>query len=103
MKRECDIIILNQLQEMTEVIEDSKESSSNIKKLKFLTERMGLLRNFLMHDQGQKCALVAPRSTFIRACTINSKVNGTPKGVYLHISKLHSFLAVGNLLTCNNL
>ena len=31
-------------------------------------------------------------------CTINSKINGTPKGVYLPISKLHSILAAPNLL-----
>ena len=34
---------------------------------------------------------------------INSKINGTPKGVYLPISKLHSILAVANLLAHNNL
>ena len=33
---------------MIEVNEDSEESSSNIKKLKFLTEQMGLLRNFFL-------------------------------------------------------
>ena len=31
-------------------------------------------------------------------CIINSKINGTLKGVYLLISKLHSILAVANLL-----
>ena len=31
-------------------------------------------------------------------CTINSKINCTHKGVYLPISKLHSILAVPNLL-----
>ena len=36
-------------------------------------------------------------------CTINSKVNGTPKGVYLLISKIHSILAVSNLLANSNL
>ena len=36
-------------------------------------------------------------------CTINSKINGTPKGVYLPIYKLHSILTVANLLTHNNL
>ena len=35
--------------------------------------------------------------------TIASKINGTPKGVYFPISKLHSILAVANLLTHNNL
>ena len=35
--------------------------------------------------------------------TINSKINGTPKGVYLPISKLHSILAVANLLAHNNI
>ena len=34
------------------------------------------------------------------ACTIASKINGTPKGV--SISKLHSILAVANLLAHNN-
>ena len=34
--------------------------------------------------------------------TINSKINGTPKGVYLPISKLDSILAVANLLAHNN-
>ena len=32
------------------------------------------------------------------SCTINSKINGTPKGVYLPISKIHSILTVDNLL-----
>ena len=35
--------------------------------------------------------------------TINSKINGTPKDVYLSISQLHSILAVANLLAHNNL
>ena len=35
--------------------------------------------------------------------TIASKINNTPKGVYLPISKLHSILAVANLLAHNNL
>ena len=35
--------------------------------------------------------------------TINSKINGTPKGVYLPISKLHSILAIANLLAHNKL
>ena len=30
--------------------------------------------------------------------TINSKINGIPKGVYLLVWKLHSILAVANLL-----
>ena len=34
--------------------------------------------------------------------TINSKINGTPKGVYLPNSKLNSILAVSNLLAHNN-
>ena len=33
---------------------------------------------------------------------MTSKINGTPKGVYLPISKLHSILAVPNLLAHNN-
>ena len=36
-------------------------------------------------------------------CTIASKINSTPKGVYLPISKLHSILAVVNLLAHNNI
>ena len=36
-------------------------------------------------------------------CTINSKINGTSKSVQLPISKLHSSLAVANLLPHNNL
>ena len=34
--------------------------------------------------------------------TVASKINVTPKGVYLPISKLHSILAVANLLAHNN-
>ena len=36
-------------------------------------------------------------------CTITSKINVTPKGVYSPISKLHSILAVANLLAHNNI
>ena len=39
---------------------------------------------------------------YIRMGAIASKINGTPKGVYLPISKLHSILAVANLLAHNN-
>ena len=35
--------------------------------------------------------------------TIASKINVTPKGVYLPISKLRSILAVANLLAHNNI
>ena len=35
--------------------------------------------------------------------TIASKINGTPKGVYSPISKLHSNIAVSNLLAHNNI
>ena len=38
----------------------------------------------------------------ISSCTIASKINVTPKGVYLPISKQHSILAVANLLAHNN-
>ena len=38
----------------------------------------------------------------VLTCPITSKINGTPKGVYLPISKLHSILAVANLLAHNN-
>ena len=34
--------------------------------------------------------------------TIASKINVTPKGVYLSTSKLHSIVAVANLLAHNN-
>ena len=37
------------------------------------------------------------------ACTIASKINVTPKGVVLPISKLHSILAVANLLAHDNI
>ena len=36
-------------------------------------------------------------------CTIASKINGTPKGASLPISKLHSILAITNLLAHNNI
>ena len=36
-------------------------------------------------------------------CAIASKINGTPKGLYLPISKLHSNLAVAYLLAHNNI
>ena len=35
-------------------------------------------------------------------CNIISKINGTPKGVYLPVSKLHSILATANLLAHSN-
>ena len=34
---------------------------------------------------------------------MNSKINGTPKGVYSPISKVHSILAVAYLLAHNNI
>ena len=37
------------------------------------------------------------------SCTISSKINGTSKGFYLSMSKLHSILAVANLLAHNNI
>ena len=36
-------------------------------------------------------------------CTINSKINGTTKCVHFLISKVHSILAVANLLAHNSL
>ena len=42
-------------------------------------------------------------SLFCQHCTIASKINDTPKSVYLPISKLHSILAVANLLPHNNI
>ena len=41
------------------------------------------------------------RNVTLPACTIASKINGTPKGDHLLISKLHSILAVANLLAHN--
>ena len=41
--------------------------------------------------------------TWRTPCTIGSKINITPKDVYLLISKLHSILAVANLLAHNNI
>ena len=41
-------------------------------------------------------------NNFYFVCTISSKINGIPKGVYLPILKLHSILAVANLLAHNN-
>ena len=41
--------------------------------------------------------------TILVWCTINSKINGTLKGFYLLILKLHSILAVLNLLGHNNI
>ena len=34
---------------------------------------------------------------------MNSKINGTPKGVYLPISKLHFILAIMYLIQHNNI
>ena len=42
----------------------------------------------------------APR---IKICTISGKINCTPKGIYLPISKQHSILAVPNLLAHNSI
>ena len=36
-------------------------------------------------------------------CTISSKINGTLKGIYSPISKLHSILSVAHLLAHNNI
>ena len=36
------------------------------------------------------------------SCANDSKINVTPKGIYLPILKLHSILAVANLLAHNN-
>ena len=47
--------------------------------------------------------IMPPTKQFlVSAGTLASKINGTPKGVYLPISKLHSILAVANLLAHNN-
>ena len=97
LKKECDIIIiLNQLQEMIEVDEDSEESSSNIKKLKILTEQMGLLWNFFLCT---RCT-----TKYLHSCLYHQQQNKWyPKGVYLPISKTRSILAVRNLLAYNKL
>ena len=47
----------------------------------------------------QKCC--SNKKLYIR--TISSKINVTTKGVYLPLSKLHSFLAVTNLLAHNKI
>ena len=39
---------------------------------------------------------------YLELSTIASKINGTPKGVCLPLLKLHSILAVANLLAHNN-
>ena len=39
----------------------------------------------------------------ILVCTINSKINGTPKSLYFPILKLRSILAVAYLLAYNNI
>ena len=38
----------------------------------------------------------------LKICTSASKINVTPKGAYLPLSKLHSILAEANLLAHNN-
>ena len=40
---------------------------------------------------------------YVVSCTINSIINGTPKGVYLRDSKLHSIFAVAYLPVHNTL
>ena len=40
--------------------------------------------------------------TCYETSTITSRINGTPNGVYLHISKLHSIISEANLLLQNN-
>ena len=40
---------------------------------------------------------------YIVLCTVNSKINGTPKDVYLTISKQHYISGVRNLLAHNNI
>ena len=40
---------------------------------------------------------------FLFPFTIESRINVTPKGLYLSISKLHSILTVANLLAHNNI
>ena len=47
-------------------------------------------------------AFLACYKQLILVCTVNSKINGTLKGVYWSISKLHLILAVANLLAHNN-
>ena len=61
-----------------------------------------LLRCLLPMQTSAKSLKVRPVTLFTLWGTIASKINGTPKGVYLPISKLHSILAVANLLAYNN-
>ena len=52
----------------------------------------------------RRCTLESETHTSIEVDTIDSKINGIPpKGVYLPIPKLHSILAVANLLAHYNL
>ena len=48
---------------------------------------------------------ILPHPTVISclSCTTYSKINGTSKDVYLPLSKLHSILAIANLLAHNNI
>ena len=49
-----------------------------------------------------RTASLEKRVKLIANCSIASKINVIPEGVYLPISKLHSILAVANLLAHNN-
>ena len=55
-----------------------------------------VLNNTFIHSKVQY-------NTFCHTGTVNNKINGTTKDVYLPISKIHSILAVANLLAYNNL
>ena len=47
-------------------------------------------------------SLISLNNVFFSHCTIASEINITHKGVYLPISKLHSILALKNLLNLLN-
>ena len=53
----------------------------------------------LINEENLRNILPVFRLQFVG--TIASKINDTPKGTYLPISKLHSILAVANLLAKN--
>ena len=56
----------------------------------------------LEHFHRVKLSVICQLVFFMAKWTTASKINVTPKGVYLPISKLHSILAVANLLAHNN-
>ena len=75
-----------------------KKSTFTIKTIDCNNYRKGNIYKFQKSANGERKGFVSP----VVQCAITSKINGTPKGVYLPISKLHSILAVANLLAHNN-